>query len=203
MAATLAQLAQAAPDPNASYTYRILNAPSSGDERGIRNLALQPKAQQLSDKLFTSLSSLLGGSAPGLNFVPTGSQFAPNSFAANLSDRTGAPQGTINVDPLAVEGLINNTSAYHSPAVNAMPHEMMHLRQQPSVLASLMQSEGGAQAFADLVTPEAAHRANIPFQNGNFDGSYAPYVQSVQQAPYGRDWILGGQMGKTAPPTFP
>lgn len=182
-------------DPTSSYTYKMLNAPTSGDEVAIRNLALLPYAEGRSDKLFNALVSVLGGAAPQLNFVPTGSQFVgATDLSANLNDRAGAPKGTINVDPLALEGIINDASPVHSGAINQLPHEMMHTRQTQQVLASTPDAEGGAQAFADLVTPEAAHRAGIPYANGNFDGSYADYVKAAQAK--GPAWILGGQMGK-------
>lgn len=183
------------PDPNAFYSYRILNRPTSSDERAIRNLGLQPEAQRRSDRLFAAIAKVLGGDAPHLNFVPTGSPLAPTNAAANLTDRPGAPKGTINVDPLAVEALINNRSPYHSSGVNTMPHEMMHLRQTPATLSVLADREGGAQAFSDLVSPIAAQRAGIPYTVGNYDGDYGPLVQAVMQQK-GRDWIFGGQMGK-------
>lgn len=179
--------------PSSSYTYRVLDNPTTGDEFGFRN-AIQKTAQTDSNKLFDALAPIFGGTAPQLNFVPTGSQFAPDDMAANLTDRVGAPRGTINVDPLAVEALTNNDSPYHSSGVNGYPHEMSHLRQTPAVLASLPDREGGAQAFADLVTPEAAHRAGIPYTNGNYDGSYSSFVKAAQAR--GNDWLLGGQFGK-------
>lgn len=209
MAVTLAQLAQAQPpvrqlaaDPNASYSYRILNKPTSSDERAIRTIGLQPEAQHRSDRLFASLVSLLGGTAPGLNFVPSGSPLiATSDTSANIAGKPGAPQGTINVNPLVTEGLINNASPYHSGSVNRFPHEMAHLRQTVPTLADLMQREGGAQAFADLVTPTAAQRAGIPYRVGNYDGSYAPLVSQAQAK--GRDWLLAGQFGNTGSPTWP
>lgn len=184
--------------PTSTYSYKILNAATSSDERAIKNLGLQPEAQRRTNRLFNALAVVLGGAAPALNFVPTGSPLAPTNLAANLTDRPGAPKGTINIDPLGVEALINNASEYHNSGVNALPHEMMHTRQTPSVLASLADREGGAQAFADLVTPEAAHRAGIPYTPGDFDGAYAAYVKAAQAR--GRDWLLGGQMGKPPVP---
>lgn len=182
-----------------TYSYKILDAPTSGDERAIRNLGLQPEAQRRSDRLFSALAAVLGGSAPALNFVPTGSPLVgATDLSTNLTDRPGAPIGQINVDPLAVEGFINDSSAVHSGAINQLPHEMMHTRQTPLVLASLADSEGGAQAFADLVTPEAARRAHIPYTPGNFDGVYSDFVRAAQAK--GNDWLLGGQMGKPPVP---
>jgi hypothetical protein len=77
------------------------------------------------------------------------------------------------------------------------PARDMHLRQTPAVLADRTQREGGAQAFADIVAAAAAHDAHVPYTGvpGAFDGSYAPLVQAVMSQ-YGRDWVLGGQMGK-------
>lgn len=212
MAASLAQLVQASPRtaqrvtaaPSQSPSYRMLNRPRDGEEVRLSALFHQ-SAQGLSDKLFGSLATLLGGTAPTLNFVPTGSPLAPDNLSTNLTDRPGAPKGTINADPLAVESLVNNASPYHDSGVNGYPHEFAHTRQLPQTLADLMRREGGAQAFADLVTPTAAQRAGIPYNPvvGNVDGAYAPFVQAVQQPPYGRDWIMGAQFGRTAPPAWP
>lgn len=183
-----------------SYTYRILNAPTSSDERAIKTLGLQPTAQRRSEGLFAALQKVLGGTAPPLNFVPTGSDLAPNHMSANLLDSPGGALGTINMDPLAVEALINDGSPIHSGVVNQVPHEMAHTRQARDVLLSLLQREGGAQAFADYVTPEAARQAHIPYQNGDYDGGYTEYVKQAQAR--GLDWILGGQFGH-APVSFP
>lgn len=189
--------------PGDSYTYRILNNPTTGDAFGFRS-AIQQNAQGLSDKLYGSLASLLGAGAPKLNFVPSGSPLLSEAdTSANVEGQLGAPAGSVNVDPLAVESLTNFKSPYHDSGLNVYPHEYAHLKQTPSTLAQLLTREGGAQAFADQVTPTAAKRAGIPYTPGNYDGSYAPYVQTVQQPPYGRSWILGGQFGKTAPPTWP
>jgi hypothetical protein len=189
-------------DPNASYSYRILNRPTSSDERAIKNLGLQPEAQRRSDRLFSALVSLLGGDAPKLNFVPTGSPLAPRGTSANLVDRPGAPIGQINLAPIAVEALINDRSPDHNLGVNVMPHEMAHTRQVRDVLRSDELAEGGAQSFSDMVTPEAARRAHIPYRAGNYDGLYAAYVQSVQKNK-GRDWILAGQFGRPGSPAWP
>lgn len=186
--------------PTSTYTFRILSNPTTGDEFGFRN-AIQQTAQTDSDKLFNALVSVLGGGAPQLNFVPMGSALTPGDLSANFEAAPGAPQGTINVDPLAIEALTNNGSAYHSSSVNALPHEMSHLRQTPAVLASLADREGGAQAFTDLVTPEAAHRAGIPYANGNYDGSYSNFVKAAQAK--GRDYLLAGQFGRAVTPAWP
>jgi len=179
--------------PTASYTFRVLDNPTTGDAFGFRN-AIQQYAQGRSDRLFDSLASLLHGAAPRLNFVPTGSPFTPNHMSANLTERTGAPRGTINMDPLTVAGLVDDASSIHSVTVNQMPHEMAHTRQSPATLASLLLSEGGAQAFADLMAGQAARQAAIPYTDGNYDGSYADYVRQVL-AKQGRDWVLAGQFG--------
>lgn len=184
--------------PASTYSYRILDAPTSSDERAIKTLGLQPTAQRKSNALFDALASVLGGTAPALNFVPTGSPLAPGDMAANLTDRPGAPKGTINVDPLAVEALINNASIYHSSGVNGYPHEMAHLRQTPAILASTPDAEGGAQAFADLVTPEAARRARIPYASGNYDGAYSSFVKAARAR--GNDWLTGTQFGHAPVP---
>lgn len=190
------------PDPNLSYTYRILNNPTTGDAFGFRS-AIHGYAQKRSDGLFRALEPLLGGASPQLNFLPTGSPLVPTTMSANVVGKPGAPQGTINVDPLAVETLINDHSPYHDSGVNGYPHEMSHLRQSRDTLAQFLTREGGAQAFANLVTPTAAQRAGIPYRPGNFDGDYAPFVQAVQAAPYGRDWILAGQFGRSGSPAWP
>lgn len=203
VAASLAQLvqgAQAAPPQNPAYEQKILNNPTTGDDFAVRN-AIHQMAQGRSDALFTSLSSLLGGTAPRINFVPAGSPFAPNHMATNLTDRPGAPVGTINIDPYATAQITNDAAPDHSGWVNQMPHEDAHTRQSPATLANLMTREGGAQAFADLVTQSAANAAKIPYTPGNFDGSYAPLVTQAQAL--GRPWVLAGQFGKSGSPTFP
>lgn len=179
----------------------MLTAPASGDDYRFGQ-AFHQNAQDLSNRLFTSLESLLGGSAPTLNFVSAGSPLTPDHFSANLADQPGGPKGTINLDPEAVDALIEFKSPVHSSAVNNMPHEMAHLRQTGAVLADLIQREGGAQAFTDLVTPVAARRARIPYVDGSYDGAYADYVRQVQEQ-RGRDWILGTQFGRVAPPSWP
>jgi hypothetical protein len=63
-----------------------------------------------------------------------------------VSALPGAPRGTINMDPMAVTGLVDDINGEHSFTVNGVPHEMAHLRQTAAVLASLLQREGGAQA---------------------------------------------------------
>jgi len=186
---------------SAQDAYRYLANPTSGDEFGFRN-AFHGYAQQRSDGLFSALASVLGGSSPQLNFVQPGSDFTPNHMSANLRDRPGAPVGQINLDPLATSSLIVDNAGDHNLVVNGMPHEMMHVKQQPSVLASLADREGGAQAFADLVTAAAAQKAAIPYQPGNYDGAYTDFVKAAQAR--GRDWLLAGQMGRSTPaPAWP
>jgi hypothetical protein len=181
-------------------SYRILNNPTTGDEFGFRN-ALHDYAQGRSDRIFGSLATLLGGSAPQINFVPTGSQFAANHMSANISDSVGAPLGTINADPLAVDAFIEDDSPIHSGVVNQFPHEMAHTRQTPQVLADVPTREGGAQAFADYVTQAAAKRANVPYLPNSFDGGYDAYEKQAQAR--GLAWLLAGQFGKPGSPTFP
>lgn len=189
-------------DPNSSYTFRSLNNPTSGDAFGFR-AAIQQNAQGLSNKLFGSLASLLGGTAPALNFVPAGSPLlVTGDSSANLIDTPGGPKGTINVSPIAVEALTNFKSPYHDPGVTAYPHEMAHLRQTTPTLADLMRREGGAQAFSDIVTPAAAKRAGIPYAPGDYDPpQYASLVKGAQAL--GRDWLLAGQFGKSGSPNWP
>jgi hypothetical protein len=178
-------------DPNQSYSYRILSKPTSSDERAIRTLGLQPEAQQLSNRLFAALVKVLGGQAPMLSFTPA---IAASGGEAHLSASPG--QNTVNIDPYATEGLINAAAPTHSGAVNQMPHEMAHLRQ---VVTSVADREGGAQAFADLVTPAAAAAAHTPYDATiNFDGVYAPFVKAAQAR--GRDWLLGTQFGHAPVP---
>src|SRR3954465_4496364 len=106
LVATLASLLIGAPSASA-YHLHILGNPTSGDEFGFRP-AMQQYAQDRSNRMFGALASLLGGEAPGLNFAPPGSQFASNHMSANVIDQTGAPKGTINVDPLAAESIIDD-----------------------------------------------------------------------------------------------
>lgn len=206
MAASLAALmagnAQPSGPPlaNQSYTYRILNNPTTGDGFGLRAV-LQQTAQANSNKLYATLSSLLGGSAPPLNDVPTGSPFLTDGDAsANIADQVGAPKGSVNVSPLALEALINNSSPYHDGGVHLLPHEYAHLHQTSTVLADPTMREGGAEEFSNEVTPTAAQRAGIPF-HGAFNSVYGPQATQAQQR--GRQWVLGSQFGNTAPVRWP
>jgi hypothetical protein len=187
--------ASAAVNPTATYAYRTLSNPTSGDEFGFRG-AIQQNAQGMSDRLFTALQSILGGHAPHLNFVQNGDPSTPNNLSANPTTNT------INMDPVAVSALTDAHTTTHNIAVNDMSHESAHLRQILAVLADMGQREGGAQAFADLVTPAAAQRAHIPFTAGSYDGDYAPFVQQINQRPDARSFILGGQFGH-APVAWP
>lgn len=196
VAALLAAVAMAGTP--ATYTYRSLANPTSGDQFGFR-AAIQQNAQTMSDRLFAALASVLGGQAPTLNFVPQGSPLTPGDLSANYIAFPGGPVGTVNVDPLAVEGMTNFNSPYHNATVYAFPHEMAHLRQTAQVLADLATREGGAQAFSDLVTPVAAQRAHIPLSlSQTYDGAYAQYVKDAQAR--GNDWITGTQFGHAAVP---
>lgn len=177
-------------DPNTVYAYRVLDNPTTGDAFMFRG-AIQQNAQTMSDRLFQALSSILGGQAPSLNFTQTGSPLTPSDLSATRATNT------VNINPLGTWALTDPRSPFHNAAVTYVPHEQAHLRQTPDVFSSLPQAEGGAQAFADLVAPVAAKRAGIAFGGGNYDGSYAPFVQQVQ--PLGREWILGTQFGHPAP----
>lgn len=175
--------------------YRALSAPQGGDDMMFRQ-AFQQNAQGTSDRLFAALQKVLGGNAPKLNFVQPGTAGVESGISTNLTDRPGFAKGTINMDPTGVQALIDAGNTFHSSAVNQMPHEMMHTRQTPQVLASIPDREGGAQAFADMVTSGAAAQAKIPYDAGFYDGGYSDFVKAAQAR--GRDWILGGQMGKPA-----
>lgn len=186
---------QPRPSGPGSYDFRILDNPTSGDEFGFRN-AFHGYAQGRSNRIFTSLASLLGGDAPTLNFVPTGSDLVANHMSANLQDQPdGSKAGQINMDPLSVDALINDSSPIHSGVVNQMPHEMAHTRQTQPTLAQLLTREGGAQAFADLEAAPAAQAAGIPYTPGNYDGAYAELVQQIM-ASKPQSWILGTQFGR-------
>lgn len=176
------------------YGLKILSAPTSGDELALRTV-IQQTAQTRSNGLFGSLANVLGGTAPRLNFVPNA-----NPVGSEFHGSADVAGNAINLDPLATLGLASDYSPYHDSAVNGAAHEMAHLRQTPTVLGSVPVREGGAQAFADLVTNLAASEAHIPYTTGDFDGSYAPYVSQAQQK--GRDWILSGQFGRP-PVSFP
>jgi hypothetical protein len=143
------------------------------------------------DGLFGQLAKVLGGHAPTLNFVPSVDPGGDELANALLG------KNQINLSSGAMTGLVDPRSQYHNQAVNVLAHEMMHLRQTPAVLGDTTQREGGAQAFSDLVTPDAAKAAHIPYSGvpGAYDSNYGPLVQLIQQK-YGPDWILGGQMGK-------
>lgn len=181
---------KAKPETRGDYWTRILTAPSSGDENAFQRV-FHGDAQQLSNSMFNAVAKILGGQTPQLNFEPAITGFTGE---VHLSATPSANQ--INVDPYATEGLIDEQAPTHTGAVNQLPHEMMHLRQLASVLASIPDREGGAQAFADIVAPGAAKQAHTFYDSGlNFDGAYAQFVKDVL-AKKGRDWVLGGQMGK-------
>lgn len=148
-------------------------------------------AQNVSDRMFAALQKVLGGTAPKLSFA---AQTDPNG---EFNAQAFPAENRIALDPAYMIGLVDPRSQLHDQAVNVLPHEDMHLRQTSAVLADRTQREGGAQAFADIVAAAAAHTAHIPYTSvpGAFDGSYAPLVQAVMSQ-YGRDWVLGGQMGK-------
>lgn len=173
--------------------YRSLAAPQGGDDFMFRQ-AFHQNAQGLSDRLFAAVQKALGGTAPELNFVQEGTGGVENDVSANLTDRPGFAKGSINIDPTAVQALIDENNTFHDAAVNAMPHEMMHTRQTPGVLASIPDREGGAQAFADIVTPLAAAAAKTHYNAGSYDGAYVDFVKAARAR--GNDWIFGGQMGK-------
>lgn len=211
MASSLASLMQggkaraAVPPQNPGYEQQILNNPMSGDDFAVRN-AIHAKAQARADAMFSAVAGLLGGTSPRFNFVATGNPLTWNHMSANgTSDHFWAPRGTINMDPYATAALTNDASGDHSLAVNQVPHEQSHTRQVPSVLASISDREGGAQAFADVVAQHAAQQAGIPYSPGapgEFDGSYAGYVKAAQAK--GLAWILGSQFtGQPGPTTWP
>lgn len=176
------------------YAEKILGNPTTGDEFGFRG-AIQSYAQKRSDGLFSPLASVLGGASPGLNFVQTDNELTSNHMSANLADNHGAAKGTINIDPYATTQFVIDTAPEHSGWTNQMPHEMAHTRQTNAVLRSTPDAEGGAQAFADLVTAAAAQKARIPYTPGYYDGSYSDFVKAAQAR--GNDWLLNGQFGRT------
>lgn len=186
-----------AQNPSGGEDYKALSSPTSGEEYLFRRLERQ-QAQARSDAFFAALKALLGGSAPGLNFVPSGSALVRGGGMSTRPQRSP----DIAIDPLATYSLIDDQAPRHSSTVNGLAHEDAHLRQLLSVLASLPTSEGGAQAFADLVAQDAAQRAKIPYLPGNYDYDYADCVKQVN-AQRGRDWILAGQFGKAGSPTWP
>lgn len=177
-----------------TLSYKSLDNPTTGDEFMFR-LGIYDNARGISSRTFGAVSSLLGGADPALNFVPTGDPAAPGHASATPATNT------VNLDPLAVEAIVNNASPVHSPGYLNLLHEMAHLRQIPSVWGDTAQAEGGAQAFADTVTPLAARQAGVPFLPGDYDANYADYVKQAQAR--GLQWILGGEFGNTAPVTWP
>lgn len=176
------------------YFGRILSTPSTGDERAFET-EFHHNAQGLSDRLFGALQKVLGGQAPTLNFVNS-TDSPSGEFHASATPATN----TINLDPSVALGLIDDQNTFHSAAVNGMPHEMAHLRQTPATLKSIPDREGGAQAFADMVSPIAAAMAKTKYDAGFYDGSYSDFVKAAQAK--GRDWITGGQFGH-APVSWP
>jgi hypothetical protein len=189
--------------PSAAYTgshmMNVLTVPGGMKEDFFRG-KIEQTGQTDSNKIFGALQQVLGGTAPQLNYVAPGSQLVPGQthISANVNGGSAAgPAGMINVDPVALEGLVNNASPAHNASVNQFPHEMSHLHQLATVLASIPQSEGGAQSFADIVAAAAARKAGIPYtpRPQGYDGNYAEYVKQVL-AQQGRDWVLGPQFGR-------
>lgn len=196
MAALTPLQAAAGQKPDASnsnvYFQKILTNPAGGDEVLV-NRVFRKDAQGLSNRMFGALAKVLGGAAPTLAF--------PTSLASDEFHASAAPAtNTVNLDPTATQALVQEASPFHSSFVNALPHEMAHLRQTPQVLASLPDREGGAQAFADMVSSVAAAMAKTPYDGGAYDGSYAPFVQAAKAR--GNDWITGTQFGH-APVSWP
>lgn len=141
---------------------------------------------QINAGVYGSLSKVLGGTVPTLKRADS----VPNGAHGYADPATN----TYYLDPTAYDALATETSPLHSGAVNGLPHEMAHLRQIAEILASKPDSEGGAQAFADYVTPTAARAAGTSYDTTlNYDGAYAPYVQQAMQK--GLAWILGQQFG--------
>jgi hypothetical protein len=148
-------------------------------------------AQDDSDRIFAALVKVLGGDAPKLQFV--GSIPAAGGLTETHLEADPAAN-RINIDPYAMHGLVYNDAPTHSGAFNQMPHEMAHLRQ---TVTAVPDREGGAQAFADLVSPEVAALTHSRYDSTrNFDGAYADYVKAAQAK--GRDWLLGTQFGHPA-----
>jgi hypothetical protein len=195
LAAAAGKTGQAGRSDRNEYFQKILTNPAGGDEVLI-NRVFRKDAQGLSDRMFGAVQKVLGGEAPRLNFVGAG-DITAQGFSANLTDRPGFQRGTVNVNPSAVQWLVEEQNSFHDNAVNALPHEFMHLRQTPEVLRSDWQAEGGAQAFANAVSPIAAAAAKTRYAPVPAP-PYGDYVKQVL-AQKGRDWIFGGQMGK--PPT--
>lgn len=186
-----AQPADPTPPGSVPSWYRILSQPTSGDDNAFRT-TFQHYAQGRSDRMFNALHSLLDGAAPQLNFVPS---IVPVNGLSEVHLSATPIANKINVDPYAVDGIIDDRSAIHDGAVNQLPHEMAHLHQTTT---SVPDREGGAQAFADLTAGTAADRAGIPYGSMlGFDGAYADYVKQANAR--GRNWVLFSQFGK--PPT--
>jgi hypothetical protein len=147
----------------------------------------------MSDRLFQALRGILGGQAPRLNFTQ------PDDPLTSQADFSSS-SGQINVDPMGTWAFTDNNSPYHDAGVTDVPHEMAHLRQTAQVLSDMVSREGGAQAFANLVTPVAAQRAGIKYTPGNYDGTYAALTQAAKAR--GNDWLTGTQFGH-APVAWP
>lgn len=180
--------------PDQTNLLRILSGRTNDIKEDFYKRKAQTRAVHMKDAMFGALAKVLGGQAPDLNFV-SGINSAEE---AHLSATPGANR--INIDPYATQGFVDASARTHSGAVNAVPHEMAHLRQTAAILASVAQREGGAQAFADIVTPIAAAAAKTSYNGGNYDGGYADFVKQAQAR--GRDWLFGTQFGH-APVSWP
>lgn len=180
-------------DPAHSSMVTMLSQPSSGDDFYVRN-AVHQQTQRLSDALFKTVHEYTGGDAPTVQMVP---QVDPNGV---FHAQAILGQNQINVDPETAVGLITEANPYHSGTVNVMPHEMAHLRQLADVLSNPDLREGGAQAFADIVSPLAAALAGTGYDaSRNYDGAYAVPTQNVL-AQQGRGWVLASQFGSPQVP---
>lgn len=182
---------------SAAYTPPPINVPSGFTINNIVPAGFNAKDYATAgiwDRTWQALASVLGGAEPSYSVV--------DDLGTPGSHASAHPAGnSVKIDALVQAALLDKNSPLHSGAYNGLPHEMMHLRQTPAILASLADREGGAQAFADAVSPYAARKAGTYYDaSRNYDGTYSAYTKAAQAK--GRDFIFGGQMGK-APVPFP
>jgi hypothetical protein len=171
--------------------------PASGDDMYVRN-AMHGQARATTGKLFAALQGLLHGNNPDLNFVSGDSPLVATGggTSANFDGSAGQAANSINMAPNVVAALTNPSAHFHDWSVQIMPHEMAHLRQTPAVLGQMDTREGGAQAFADQVTYDAAQKAGVPFfagKPGTYDSNYADFVNAINAL--GKNWALYTQFG--------
>lgn len=217
MAAALAQAAAAAApsagrrlataaagsyNPSGLLGYRVLANPKTGDDFLMR-LGEHQLAQKRSDALFAQVQQLLGGAPSPLDFVRS---ITPGPGFDQSHAQWDPADQAVQLDPYATWGIVSDTAPIHDGALQLPLGETAH-RAQASTDATTR--EVGSQAFADITAAAAAKRAGIPNSlasepAGQFDPpALASQIAQLLGSPDGRQWVLAGQFGNTAPITWP